>query len=518
MHPRLAMTYLLVFNMLFPFSPQEQEQRAYLHQLQQDVEVSLRSADHTALPSSERDLLRKRMLILDAWRLATKALSAGDMEQLSRVAEQMHLPELDDDAIWQQHGLAPFAMAWRMAGNFLPMVSAIQKIRQRVRLVQDRSQEVHILWGLIAAQIALGRLREAHESCLELQQLVNNLDVPVPLAAYPDLFQAQLAYAWNKLELAQSAARQAIERTASLRYMDILMGAYEVLVRASIVQDDLTGAEQTLGEMEQVNQSVAIPLFGPWIESLWVHLWLAQGNLAPAAAWAEHTPYCQEVFVHSVYSREIAYLALVHVYLAQQTYPQALQLLTALLSGAEQVSRLGSIISILALQVAALQASGATQEALDSLSRLLTEASPEGYVRVFLDAGEPMHQALQAWLTAQRLQKHGVSSALASYVQTLLDAFAHEQQQKAGEKVTPIGSPMLTPLPSQAVSPLPEPLIPREQEVLRLLAQGASNQEIARQLVVSLTTVKKHVGSVLLKLKAQNRTHAVARARELSLL
>jgi len=517
-HPRLATTYLLVFNLLFPFSQQEQEERAYLHQLQDGVELLLQSADQAALPSSERDRLRKRMLILDAWRLAKKALSAGDMAQLSRVAEQMHLPELDDDTMWQQHGLAPFAMAWRMAGNFLPMVSAIQKIRQRARLVQDRSQEVHILWGLIAAQIALGRLREAYESCQELQQLVNNLGVPVPLAVYPDLFQAQLAYAWNKLEIAQSAGRKAIERTASLRYMDILMGAYEVLVRVSIVQGDLTGAEQTLSEMEQVNQSVAIPLFGPWIESLWVHLWLAQGNLARAAAWAEHTPYYQEVFVYSVYSREIAYLALVRVYLAQQKYPQALQLLAALLSSAEQVSRLGSIISILALQVAALQASGATQEALDALCRLLTEASPEGYLRVFLDAGEPMHQALQAWLTAQRLQKHAVSSALVSYVQTLLDAFAREQHQKAGGKTTPIGSPSLTPFPSQAVPPLPEPLTPREQEVLRLLAQGASNQEIARQLVVSLTTVKKHVGSLLLKLAAENRTHAVARARELSLL
>jgi LuxR family transcriptional regulator, maltose regulon positive regulatory protein len=516
-HPRLATTYLLVFNLLFPFSPQEQEQRTYLHQLQQDVEVLLQSADHLALPSSERDRLRKRMLILDAWSLATKALAAGDMEQLSRVAEQMHLPELDDDAMWQQHGLAPFAMAWRMSGNFLPMVSTIQKIRQRARLGQDRSQEVHVLWGLIAAQIALGRLREARESCQELQQLVNTLGVPVPLAAYPDLFQAQLAYAWNKLELAQSAARKAIERTASLQYMDILMGAYEVLVRVSIVQSDLTGAEQTLSEMQQVHQSVAIQLFDPWIESLWVHLWLAQGNLANATAWAEHTPYYQEVFACSVYSREIAYLALVRVYLARQTYPQALLLLAALLSSAERVSRLGSIISILALQVAALQASGATQEALDALSRLLTEASAEGYLRVFLDAGEPMHQALQAWLTTQRLQKQAASSALVSYVQTLLDAFAREQQ-KGGEKANSFGSPSLTPLPSQAFPPLPEPLTPREQEVLHLLAQGASNQEIATQLVVSLTTVKKHVGSVLLKLEAQNRTHAVARARELSLL
>ncbi|MFL5706038.1 MAG: LuxR C-terminal-related transcriptional regulator [Ktedonobacteraceae bacterium] len=514
-HPRLATTYLLVFNMLFPFSQQEQEERVYLSQLQEGVELLLQNEDQAALPSSERDQLRKRMMILDAWRLAKKALSAGDMEQLSKVAEQMQYPELDDDALWQQHGLAPFAMAWRMAGNFPPLVSAIQKIRQRTQLTQKRDQEVHILWGLIAALIALGQLREAHDCCQDLQQLVNSLGVPVPLAAYPDLFQAQLAYAWNKLEGAQSAARKAIDRTASLRYMDILMGAYEVLVRVSIVQGDLTGAEQTLGEMEQVNQSADIPLFHPWIESLRVHLWLAQGNLACAVDWAEHTPYRQEVFVYSVYSREIAYLALVRISLAQQRYPQALQLLAALLSCAEQVSRVGSMVSILALQVATLQASGATPEALRVLPRLLTLAEPEGYTRVFLDAGSPMQQALQALLA---MQQEAASPRLSAYAHTVLAAFASQPNPAMTGQNTPLVSPAQPRALSQATSPLLDPLTPREQEVLRWLAEGATNQEIAEHLVVSLATVKKHVGSLFLKLAAENRTHAVARARELSLL
>ena len=107
-----------------------------------------------------------------------------------------------------------------------------------------------------------------------------------------------------------------------------------------------------------------------------------------------------------------------------------------------------------------------------------------------------------------------VPPALASYAQTVLDAFASEQHQAATEKAISFVSTSLSHTPSQVVPPLPEPLTPREQEVLRLLAQGASNQEIARQLVVSLTTVKKHVGSLLLKLAAENRTHAVARARD----
>src|SRR6266550_7856121 len=514
-HPRLATSYMFAFNLLFPFSQQQQEERAYLHQLQEGVEVLLQSEDQTTLPEAERDRLHRRIMILKAWNLGARALSDGNVEQLNSLVQQMQHLSLDDDTMWKLLSPGSFAMAYRLAGNFPPMVAALQESRKSTRMTQNRYLEAQILWGLIVALIALGQLRQAHDRCQELQLLVTSLGGPLPVAAYPDVFQAQLAYAWNQLEVAKNAAEMAIEKTAPLQYMDILMMAYEVLVRVCIAQGDLTCAEQAVREMERVNQSAGIPLFRPSIESLWVHLWLVQGDLTRAVDWAEHTPYRQEVLV---YSREIAYLALVRVYLAKLQYTPALQLLTALLSSAEQVSRVGSVIAILALQVAALQASGATQEALRVLLHLLTLAEPEGYLRVFLDAGEPMHQALQAFLETSHMQKHGVSPALVSYAQTLLDAEALEQRQKAGEKSIPIVSTSLSHTPSQAVPPLPEPLTPREQEVLRLLAQGASNQEIANRLVVSLTTVKKHVGSLLLKLAAENRTHAVARARELSLL
>ncbi len=512
-HPRLATSYILAFNMLSPFSDGEEQE--YLNQLWAGVEQMLQSEDQSTLAEAERDRLHHRMMILQAWKLAKKALSDGNVEQLNSLVEPLQHLSLDDDAVWRQQLGGSVAMALRLAGNFPPMVSAIQEMRKMTRMAQDRYQEAQILWGLIAALIALGQLSQARDYCQELHQLVTSLGGPLPVAAYPDLFQAQLAYEWNQLEEAKSKALIAIEKTASVQYLDILMGAYEVTARCCLAQCDLTGAEHAIREMERVNKNAGLPLFRPGIESLRVQLWLAQGNLTRAVDWAEHTPYHREALV---YSRESASLALVRVFLAERRYPQALQLLVALLGAAEQVARVGSLIAILALHIATLQASGATHEALRVLDRLLTEAEPEGYQRVFLDAGEPMHQALQAWLATSHMQQHSVSPALVSYTQTLLDGFASEQHQKAGEKAILSGSPLLSHPPSQAAPPLPEPLTPREQEVLCLLAQGASNQEIASRLVVSLRTVKKHVGNLLLKLEAQNRTHAVARARELSLL
>jgi LuxR family maltose regulon positive regulatory protein len=482
-HPHLATSYLLAFNFLSPFS--DGEEREYLNLLRADVEQTLQSEGQTIHSPAERDLLRNRMAILNAWRLALKALSDGNVEQMNSAAQRMQHLSLDDDAMWRQLPESGLAMAYRLAGNFPPMVSAQQESRKMARMTQNRYLEAQILWGLIAALIALGQLRQAHDHCQELQQLVDRLGEPLSVAAYSDLFQAQLAYEWNQLKVAQSAAEIAIARTTPLQYLDILVGAYEVLVRVCITQGDITGAEQAVREMERLNQSAGIPLFRPYFESLQAHLWLAQGNLTQAVDWAEHTPYRKSV---PFYSRESAHLALVRIYLA--------------------------------LQVAALQVSGATQEALHVLLRLLTLAEPEGYMRVFLDAGEPMQQALQALLTPESMQQDTlpIPPTLAAYASTVLAAFAYEQRQTVAEQSIPLVSTSLPRTLSQAASPLLEPLTPREQEVLHLLAEGATNQEIADHLVVSLTTVKKHVGSLFLKLAAENRTHAVARARELSLL
>jgi LuxR family maltose regulon positive regulatory protein len=513
-HPHLATSYLFAFYVLFPFSAQQLEEQAYLQQLRAGLEQLLECQDQIPLSQAERDRLRHRLTILDSWERVAEALSEGNVAQLSRLAEQVQDLPPDDDLMWQQHRLAPFPMAWRMAGNFPPVVTALQDMGEMARIMQNPYQEVQALWGLIVAFIALGQLSQARDHCETLHQLVTRLGEPLPVAAYPDVFQAQLAYEWNQLEVAKSEALIAIEKTAPLQYLDILMPAYEVLVRVCIARRDLAGAEHAVHEMEQVNKHTGIPLFRPWVENLQIQLWLAQGHLRRAENWAEQTPsYREEAHL---YSRESASLALVRVFLAQQQYAPALQLLASLRSAAEHVARVGSIIAILALQVVALQASGAWQEALDVLLDLLAVAEPEGYVRVFLDAGEPMEQALHALLATDH-RPDGLA-ALVSYVQALLDAKALEQPQTTALQTTPFATPSPTGRPSHGVSALPEPLTAREQEVLRLLAQGATNQEIADRLVVSLRTVKKHVGNLLLKLEAQNRTQAVARAREFSLL
>jgi LuxR family maltose regulon positive regulatory protein len=151
---------------------------------------------------------------------------------------------------------------------------------------------------------------------------------------------------------------------------------------------------------------------------------------------------------------------------------------------------MGSAIEILVLQALACQAQGDSPAALASLQRALTLAEPEGYVRIFVDHGAPMVELLRV-----AAKPRGTPA----YVRRLLAA----------------ASPAARPRDDQ---PLIEPLSDRELEVLRLLASDLDGPHIARELSVSLPTVRTHTSNVYAKLGVTNRRAAVSRATELGLL
>ena len=175
-------------------------------------------------------------------------------------------------------------------------------------------------------------------------------------------------------------------------------------------------------------------------------------------------------------------------------------LLDRLHAAAVAQDRAGSLIEIGALRGLALAATGDEAGAVTALTGALRLACPQGHIRVFADEGPPMAALLGRLIAAQRAGQAAAGVPL-GYLARLQRAFA-------------AGPPAPDPGPSGII----EPLTRRELEVLRILAAGRSNQAIAGELVVTLDTVKKHVGHVLGKLGAANRTEAVARARELSLI
>jgi LuxR family maltose regulon positive regulatory protein len=258
-----------------------------------------------------------------------------------------------------------------------------------------------------------------------------------------------------------------------------------------------------MAEAEQVARRSGEARVLAWLLAEQALLWLNQGNLPAAAAWARaHAPADYDGIS---YMREIEYLTLARVLVATGDADAALRLLNRVLAAAEREQRPGSVLKARALQALALHAAGQAAPARAALRDALEQAAPEGFVRSFVDLGEPM-----ASLLAQSGERGARNSQLSGYVRRLLEAFAataHPQHSQADALRSPLSDPRLV-----------EPLSARETEVLRLIARGDSNQEIAEALVVALSTVKKHINGVYGKLGVRSRTQALARARELGLL
>jgi LuxR family maltose regulon positive regulatory protein len=228
------------------------------------------------------------------------------------------------------------------------------------------------------------------------------------------------------------------------------------------------------------------------VAELRARLWVRQGNAAAASRWARaHRSNLVDEPSPSL-AREVEQMAVVWVLIAQGQAGEALRLLARLLEAAEAAERTKSVIKVGILQALACQVQGDPDQASSALERALSLAELEGYVRSFVDEGEPM----------ARLLRHAlIKGTTPNYVARLLAAFGEAEASA-----------------SPAMESLIEPLSERELEVLRLVAAGLSNREIAQELVVAVSTVKSHINHIYGKLDVKNRTRAVARAQTLGLL
>ncbi len=195
---------------------------------------------------------------------------------------------------------------------------------------------------------------------------------------------------------------------------------------------------------------------------------------------------------------------------------QALSLAGRLLASAEPAGRMGRVVQTLALRSLVRWAMGDALPARDDLCRALALAEPEGYVRLFVDEGEPMRRLLDdCRLSLASQPPTADSQRLIAYVEKLLASYPSLAAVVESSIVNPQSS--IQNPQSKIENPI-EPLTERELEVLRLVAGGLTYAEVARRLVVSLNTVRYHVKSVYGKLGVNRRVDAVERARELGLI
>ena len=349
-------------------------------------------------------------------------------------------------------------------------------------------------------RLALGRLREATgavEACL---QFITRRGAPVP----PDT--ADLHRALSALHLEQgdpAAAAKQLERAGQLgQDAQPPVLRYRLWVARACLHESQGNLDDALAALEAAERLYVrspLPDFRP-IAAMRARLWAARGRLPQALAWARERGLSPDDDL--AYLREYDHITLARVLIARHQHDragdaldEAARLLERLLSAAEAGGRMGSVIELLILSAVAHQARGRGPAARAALERALVLAEPEGYVRVFVAEGE----ALRALLERQARRDHPSRG----YARRLVAAFL---------------APAAPPAPGLPAADRLEPLSDREMQVLRLRGSDLSGPEIARELVVSLSTLRSHTQNIYAKLGVNNRRAAVRRATELHLL
>ena len=364
---------------------------------------------------------------------------------------------------------------------------------------RETGQLTLIAWGyyeLVLIRRAQGRLDAAVLTCEQALDSLVTSGRPPPAAGPSYAGLAEIAYQRDELEVALRHATEAIALCRQFVYTPPLAGGLATLAMIRQATGDPAGALEAITEAGQAAPGPAGLLNPVPARRAW--LLLAQGDLAAATRFAQDNGLGPDD--EPDYARESGHLVLARILLAQDRPGHALALLDRLHAAAAAQDRAGSLIETGALRALALAATGDEAGALTALAGALMLACPQGYVRVFADEGPPMAALLGRLIAAQRTGDAAAGVPL-GYLARLQRAFG------AGQLA-----------PDAVPAGIVDPLTSRELEVLAMLAAGRSNQAIAGELVVSLDTVKKHVGHVLAKLGAANRTEAVARARELSLI
>jgi LuxR family maltose regulon positive regulatory protein len=385
------------------------------------------------------------------------------------------------DALSRGLAALTLGLAYWNNGDFQESERAFIEVDQAAQQSGNHYARMTALTYLGNLQAVFGHLHQAAEFCQQVIQLGGQSPPTAP--AHIEL--ATLFYEWNQLDSAIEQVQIGIEQSQHTGNPLILCDGYRILAIIHQGHGKPAAAQSALNKADQLVDSHQVsPVARLRIAACHVQVALAQDDLAYAQYWAEQVTEATDTALFD----PCLGLTPIRILLARKEKTKATRELTTLY---ETACNKGCGTGMVEVRLLQALAADSPEDTLQFLQDALKLAQPEGFIRTFVDKGEPMKALLE------RLKSHG--GELREYILTLLSAFG-----ETGKKLTP--------------QSLVEPLSERELDVLRLLEQGMSNGEIAQRLVVTTGTVKSHVHSIIEKLGVSSRTQAVAQARELKLL
>ena len=494
------------------------------------MEEILRRKPSLLLSEAEVALIERRLRLLRALIEVRAYFTRGDKERLRLLTQEVEALPPDEEVSWKMIPLSfAFWLTLALQQESALLVPRLRAAKQWISEAGDHPVTFRVMTWLARLYIHAGQLHLAHQECLEALALLEQVGGHTALAGFLLASLFDIFYTWDRLEEASDALQRLLRIAQDWQQVELLVIGERSVAQLALARGNLGTAQEALHKAEALYAQEEFAHNARWVVETRVQVWLAQGNLAEASTWAAQTTLSPQAWDPL---RKWEVLLLVRVSLAQQQYARAVETLERFREHLDQPAdtlNIEKMLEWMALSVVALHHAGKRVQAARVAARLLALTEPEGCIRLYLDAGEPMREALKALLEAASKggpdapQEDGnrASALSRSYVSRLLAAFGQEERKRAHRAGTllarkPEIQPELTPTEVQRQGA--ESLSRQELKVLRRLCAGQTYAEMAEALIVSPNTIKTQVSSIYRKLGVSRRAEAIAVTARLHLL
>ena len=404
-----------------------------------------------------------------------------------------------EDTLWIGGSVSILGLASWSTGD---LDTAFESFRKGIYMIEGgginhyRVSGAHVLAEIRMEQ---GRFRDTHDIYNHALKIADTWKGTL-IRGTADLYYglSELAIEHNELEeaIAYFSKARSLGKQGVLH--ENVYRQYLIDARIQEAQGLVNVALERIQEAEENFIRDAVPNPRP-IEALKIRLLISTDNLPEAVAWAKKKGFQSSNALY--YLTEFEHIAFTRILMAQyrKTWSQpvledAITLLHKLEQSTSSGGRIWNLIVVHLLHATCLELQSNTPQALEVLQKALQLGERDNFIRTFLDEGSLIHNLL----------RHAVAANIGgSYARNILSAFEQSSSKGSSSKLT---------------TNLLQPLTPRELEIIRLIAAGMRNQEIADHLFISLSTVKRHIANAYGKLEATHRTEAINQATKLGLI
>ncbi|MBE9512041.1 MAG: hypothetical protein IMY71_14325, partial [Bacteroidetes bacterium] len=425
--------------------------------------------------------------------------NTGKTDKIFKYCEQAYENLSEENPLWFSWAWFSYGVAYFTKGDMQESSKAFNEALK----FGKKSGSLYLI-STTVIRLAYGEMRQgnykfAYKKCNELLKLINDggySQMAKNEWSFASLFSVMgyIQYEWDELELALQNSKIGFD--ASKKGKDITHIVFSTMVYARVLHScgDINNADEIIRELDLLSQEKELPFNLQLTITAWkVGVYVEQEQLEKASQLIKMLDLGIDKEITNV--NELVYISFARLLIARYKTDEAEKLLTQLHTLAETGKRIERLIEIKNLYAVLHKINGNNEEALTYLTQSLILAERENLLMFFIREGKPVAELLKEIHKRQASTKSHLSR---KFLDKLMLSIEKREKRKKDTST--------------------ETLSRREIDVLRLIAEDLSNQEIADMLFISLNTVKTHAKNIHLKLDVQSRSKAVAKAKELGLL